>query len=237
MAKRLWKRYVWAAAVLSLCSVHHALLVSAQDRVPVGPAAVEGPPAPKIPTHFILNPDVSRPAGYPAKISLKEAEAFAKTQKIQGQGCGGMSWEGSFCGMFHNTYGTVETPWVEEQAEFDATFAQTKTGNFLTGVSIGHNNYTRADRTIDKLTWNANRRHVHERSEIHEVLVGGNSEKRKQLLAQVAASFEKLDLKIFPAKERESLRTQIARCESDSDREVAALARQLAKQLSKSLRP
>lgn len=223
--------------VLALNSCPRAAPVGAQDGVPVGPVATGTRPDRKTPTHFILNPDVSRPADYPAEISLKEAQAFLKTQNVQGQGCGGMTWENKFCGMFLNSYGTVQTPWLNVATGFNATFAQTKEGNFLTGVTIGRNGYTRADRTVDKLIWHANHRHVDEQADVRDILYGDDSAKRKQLLTKIAVSFEGLDLNAFPAKARESLRMQIDRCRSDSDPEVAALAERLTNQLSQSLDP
>ncbi len=184
------------------------------------------------PKHFILNPDERRPVTYPAEISIKQLEEFLKAQRLTGQGCGGMNWEGTFCGMFCNDYEVAKTPWLKEQVELNACYAQTKTGTFLASFMLGQNRYDRDDRSKDKLTWAHNYGPEVELPAIGEVLLGNDSTKRKELLIKIKDSFQNLDLQQFPKKRRELLALQLKQCENDKDAFVVTLAQELGKALT-----
>ena len=192
-----------------------------------GLADDDKPPSTSTPKHFILNPDRERPADYPVEISLKELEAFLKTQPWLGQGCGHMTWEGVSCGMFCNGYAATKTPWLKTQVELDASYAQTKTGVFLASLTIGKNTYSRADRNKNTLIWARTYEPEYEQQAIHQILYGKDSGKRKKLLTRIDDSFQDLDLAQFTAKSRELLKLQLQQCETDPDPEVVKLARKI----------
>lgn len=183
------------------------------------------------PKHFILNPDYGRPAGYPAEIPVDEFAAFVKTLQPTGQGCGGMTWEGKFCGFFCNTYAKTQNPWIKIPVELDASYAKTKTGTFLTAAMVGKNSYRRADRTMNNLVWNHNYEPEYEQQAIHGILLGSNSAKRKELLTKIKDSFHKLDLAEFSAASKKSLSLQVQHCENDPDSDVVKLANEIRTRL------
>lgn len=185
-----------------------------------------------LPKHFILNPDCGRPVDYPAEIPLKELEAFLKTQRMTGQGCGGMTWEGVICGMFCNTYAATSTPWLKGQVELDACYAETKTGNVLVSLKLGRNRYSRADRNTNKLIWAHNYEPEYEQHARDQICYGQDSGKRKELLLKINASFRHLALAQFPTERRELLKLQLRRCENDRDPEVVRLAREIGRTLT-----
>src|SRR5262245_5689620 len=220
-------RVVYVVATLAIACGRYPVSTKADDRLP-GVAANDDPQrTTDLPKHFILNPDGGRPSDYPAEISFKELETFLKPLRVAGQGCGGMPWEGGSCGMFGNTYNPTKTPWLNEQLEIDACYAQTKTGTFLASFMLGRNRYGRADRNGDKLTWEQNYQPEYEQQEIRQVLYGKDSAKRKKLLTRISDSLQNLDLSRFPAKRIDLLMLQVKRCENDSDPAVVTLARQL----------
>lgn len=143
-----------------------------------------------------------------------------------------MNWEGAACGMFCNTYAAAKTPWLKDEVEFDAAYAQTKSGNFLASFMLGRNRYERADRKSDKFTWKMNYEPQYEKQAIHQVLFGKDSAQRKTLLTKISDSFKDLDLAQFPAKSRELLALQLKPCEDDPDPAVVMLAKGLRRALA-----
>ena len=224
------RRALVAVMTLAVYCLHQAATM-ADERRPGANADGDLELTTELPKHFILNPDSGRPADYPAEISLKELETFLKTQRSVGQGCGGTTWEGSFCGMFSNVYEATKTPWLKDEIWLDAGYAQTKTGTFLASFMLGRNRYERADRHSDRLVWKHNYQPESERQAIHQVLYGKDSAKRKELLTRIADSFQTLDVSHFPAQPREALIHGLERCKDDPDPAVVALARQLIKAL------
>jgi hypothetical protein len=223
-------RVLAVVMTLSVVCGRHPTLTKADERPGIA-AAGEFELTTDLPKHFILNPDYGRPAEYPAEISLKQLETFLKTQRMVGQGCGGMTWEGAACGMFSNIYEATKTPWLKDPLALDASYAQTKTGNFLASFMLGRNRYERADRNSDKLTWKQNYEPEYERQAVYEVLYGKYPAKRKELLTRISDSLQSLDVSLFPAKRRELLIDGLEQCQNDSDPAVTALARQLIKTL------
>jgi hypothetical protein len=184
------------------------------------------------PKHFILNPDFGRPLGYPAEISLKELEAFLKTERPTSQGCGGMTWEGRPCGMFVNGYAAAKTPWLNEEVALDAAYAETKTGTFLAHLTLGRNTYRRPDRESDKFVWERNYEPQDAQQVIYRAIFGDDPTKRKELLVKIRNSLQGLDVRGFSVDARAALRKQMEHCEIDSDTAVAKLANEVRTMLS-----
>ncbi len=177
-----------------------------------------------IPTIFILNPDTSRPQGYPDRISVASAEGFVVGKEILGQGCGGMVWEGNGCGMYDNSYGVKNSPWFEEPVPISYTYAQTKTGTFLAGLTFGDNTYRRPDRNSDFLIWDRNIEPERQFEHAYRILMGGDSVDRKLLLTKLKKSLVGVDVNRFSRQKRIALQSLLKNCVTDEDIEVVSMA-------------
>ncbi|HEX5103806.1 MAG TPA: hypothetical protein VFV87_08355 [Pirellulaceae bacterium] len=234
-AKFLIGCVVVAVTLVSMVRADDPASIEPGDQAPGVVMGVDRDRIDGIPIHFILNPDVRRPAGYPAEIPLEKLEAFLNTQRVTALGCGGMTWEGASCGMSSHTYASSKTPWLIDDVNISADFAETKTGTFLASFVLGRNRYGRADRKNDKLVWEKTYEPEYQQRANYRVLFGNDPAQRKALLARISESFKNLDVTQFPAKRRESLALQLKPCEDDSDPAVAALAKELRKALSSDL--
>jgi hypothetical protein len=98
-----------------------------------------------------------RPAGYPAEITVKEAESVLKRLKNKAQGCGVGTWDGEEWGFYQNYYGEeCKTPWLDKVAKVSADFVydgETTQEHFLIEIELNDNIYQRDKRSQTKLVW------------------------------------------------------------------------------------
>jgi hypothetical protein len=181
--------------------------------------------------NFLLNPDTTRPTGYPEKILVRSAEDFVADKELLGQGCGAGVWEDIGCGMYLNDYGYQDSPWTGKPVSLSYNYAMTKTGTFLAGMTLGDNTYSRPDRNSDYLVWDRSYESERELSDAYRILMGGNSVDRKRLLTKLSQSLEGVEVHRFALQKRIVLESMLKNCLTDDDVEVISLANGISKTL------
>jgi hypothetical protein len=169
-----------------------------------------------IPINFILNPDETRPLGYPESISVTAAEDFIVDKKLLSQTCGP--------GGYDSSYGDVMFPWLERPESLSYRYMQAETGSFLTSLTIGTQTYSRSDRDSNLLMWTRNSEPRRQMNVVGSTLTGGNSSDRKLLLMKISRSLAGVEIDRFEPKKRSYLANLVKFCQSDVDTEVASLA-------------
>ncbi len=181
--------------------------------------------------HFLYNPDYSRPDEFPPEIPVAEACTFLAQQKVTGQGCGSMVWEGKSCGLTGSGFGMLRVPWMPTRVECCAYYAIDNNGEHLFRLKLGEQNYQRLTDAEPLLKWS----NVHEPDErlnaFLQKLSLVNWKIRLQMLAELKQSLADYDLTCLSASQKNNSRRGLENCLNDSDPLVRALADDLIRML------